>query len=56
MSTLALGSLLSLISIVFGSALTMKIEYYRLDDMTFFGALRQALSDMKLFPTPRHSE
>jgi uncharacterized membrane protein YedE/YeeE len=56
MSTLALGSLLSLISIVFGSALAMKIEYYRLDDITFFGALRRSLSDMKLFPTPRHSE
>jgi hypothetical protein len=56
MSTLALGSLLSLISIVFGSALAMKIEYYRLDDMTFFGALRQSLSDMKLLPASRHSE
>jgi uncharacterized membrane protein YedE/YeeE len=56
MSTLALGSLLSLISIVFGSALAMKIEYYRLDDMTFFSALTRSLSDMKLLPTPRHSE
>lgn len=50
MSTLAIGSLLSLISIVFGSALTMKIEYYRLDDRSFFSALRQSLTDMKLFP------
>lgn len=56
MSTLALGSLLSLISIVFGSALAMKIEYYRLDDMSFFGALRRSLSDMKLLPASRHSE
>jgi uncharacterized membrane protein YedE/YeeE len=56
MSTLALGSLLSLISIVFGSALTMKIEYYRLDDMSFFAALARSLSDMKLFPTPRRSK
>jgi uncharacterized membrane protein YedE/YeeE len=56
MSTLALGSLLSLISIVFGSALTMKIEYYRLDDMSFFAALGQSLSDMKLFPTSRPAE
>ncbi|MDH3615736.1 MAG: YeeE/YedE family protein [Gammaproteobacteria bacterium] len=56
MSTLALGSLLSLISIVFGSALAMKIEYYRLDDMTFFGALGRSLSDMKLLPASRHSE
>jgi uncharacterized protein len=50
MSTLAIGSLLALVSIVFGSALTMKIEYYRLDDLSFFAALRQSLADMKLFP------
>ena len=50
MSTLALGSLLSLLSIVFGSALTMKVEYYRLDDEGFFTALRQALTDMRLLP------
>jgi uncharacterized membrane protein YedE/YeeE len=53
MSTLALGSLLSLISIIAGSALTMKIQYYRLDDMTFLSALRQSLADMKLFPGAR---
>jgi hypothetical protein len=53
MSTLALGSLLSLLSIVFGSALTMKVEYYRLDDFGFFAALRRALSDMRLLPAPR---
>ena len=50
MSTLALGSLLSLLSIVFGSALTMKVEYYRMDDEGFFSALRQALTDMRLLP------
>jgi uncharacterized membrane protein YedE/YeeE len=50
MSTLALGSLLSLISIVFGSALAMKVEYYRLDDMGYLRALRLSLSDMKLLP------
>ena len=50
MSTLALGSLLSLVSIVFGSALTMKIQYYRLDDLGFLAALRQSLADMRLFP------
>ena len=50
MSTLALGSLFSLLSIVFGSALTMKVEYYRLDDEGFFSALRQALVDMRLLP------
>jgi hypothetical protein len=53
MSTLALGSLMTLVSIIFGCALAMKFEYYRLDDMTFFGALRQSLSDMRLFPAPR---
>ncbi|MGB5512532.1 MAG: YeeE/YedE family protein [Woeseiaceae bacterium] len=55
MSTLATGSLLSLVSIIFGSALTMKIEYYRLDDQTFRAALRQSLADMKLFPGGRES-
>jgi len=50
MSTLAFGSLLTLVSIIFGSALTMKVEYYRLDDMGFAAALRQALSDMRLLP------
>jgi len=54
MSTLALGSLMALISIIFGSALTMKIQYYRLDAQGgvggFVSALRQALVDMRLFP------
>ena len=53
MSTLALGSLLTLVSIVFGSALTMKHEYYRLEDLGFFAALRQSLADMRLFPGGR---
>jgi uncharacterized membrane protein YedE/YeeE len=55
MSTLALGSLMALISIIFGSALTMKVEYYRLDDLGFMAALRHALADMKLLPAPRGS-
>jgi len=53
MSTLALGSILSFISIVFGSALTMKIQYYKLvyeDEASFFKALITALVDMKLLP------
>jgi len=50
MSTLALGSLLSLTSIIFGSALTMKVDYYLMDEQGFFSALRQALADMRLFP------
>jgi uncharacterized membrane protein YedE/YeeE len=53
MSTLALGSLLSLVSIVFGSALTMKIEYHRLDDKSFLAAVRQSLIEMRLLPGPR---
>ena len=55
MSTLASGSLLSLVSIIFGSALTMKLQYYRLDDQSFWAALRQSLADMKLFPGGRTS-
>ena len=50
MSTLALGSLMALISIIFGSALMMKIQYYRLDDESFLSALRHSLADMRLFP------
>lgn len=53
MSTLALGSLLSLVSIVFGSALTMKIEYHRLDNKSFVAALRQSLVEMRLLPGSR---
>ena len=53
MSTLALGSLLSLVSIVFGSALTMKVEYHRLDDKSFLAAVRQSLIEMRLLPGPR---
>ena len=56
MSTLATGSLIALISIIFGCALTLKVEYYRLDDMTFFGALRQSLSDMHLLPASRQQD
>lgn len=50
MSTLALGSLMALASIIFGSAFTMKIDYYLMDDEGFFSALRCTLSDMHLFP------
>ena len=56
MSTLAMGSLISLISIIFGCALAMKIEYYRIDDMTFLSAVRQTLSDMHLFPAARQRD
>jgi len=53
MSTLALGSLLTLVSIIFGSALTMKVIYYRLDGLGAFGAIRAGLADMRLVPRSR---
>ena len=52
-STLAIGSILTFLSIVFGSALTMKIQYYKLvyeDEASFFKALLNSLVDMKLLP------
>ncbi len=56
MSTLAAGSLLTLASIVFGSALTMKTEFHLLDDAGLPRALRLALSDMRLAPRPGDNE
>ena len=53
-STLALGSIITFISIVFGSALTMKIQYYKMcyeDEATFMKALITSLVDMKLLPS-----
>jgi len=49
-STLALGSFLTFFAIVFGAALTMKVQYYMLDEQGFFGALRTALADLRLMP------
>ena len=49
-STLALGSILTFASIVFGSALTMKVQYYLMDEQGFFGALRSSLADLRLMP------
>ncbi len=54
MSTLALGSILTFISIIFGSALTMKIQYYKIcyeEEATFAKAFITALVDMKLLPS-----
>lgn len=53
-STLAIGSFLALVSIIFGSALTMKIQYYKLvyeDEASIFKALSASLADMKLWPS-----
>jgi uncharacterized membrane protein YedE/YeeE len=56
MSTLALGSVMTLAAIIFGAALTMKVQYYMLDELGFFRALRAALADLKLMPAARKAE
>ncbi len=53
-STLALGSFMALVSIIFGSALTMKVQYYMLDDGFWF-SLHQSFADMHLLPKPANS-
>lgn len=45
-STLALGSFIAAFFIVVGSALTMRVQYHRMDDMSFFGALGVGLADV----------
>jgi len=52
-STLAVGSFLALIAIVFGCAITMKVQYYKLvyeEEASFVKALVAGLADMKLLP------
>jgi uncharacterized membrane protein YedE/YeeE len=52
-STLALGSFIAFAGIVFGSAMTMKIQYYKMvyeEEATFCKAFTTALVDMKLLP------
>ncbi|MCU7834281.1 MAG: YeeE/YedE family protein [gamma proteobacterium symbiont of Taylorina sp.] len=52
LSTLALGSILAFVSIIFGSALTMKIQYYQMlyEEASFFAALITALVELRLLP------
>jgi len=53
LSTLALGSIITLVAIIFGSALTMKIQYYKIvyeDEASFAKAFITALVDMRLLP------
>lgn len=53
LSTLAMGSVLTLLAIIFASALTMKIQFYKMvyeKDASFFKALLSSLVDMKLLP------
>ncbi|MFO7954608.1 YeeE/YedE family protein [Thioalkalivibrio sp.] len=52
-STLALGGFLTFIMIVFGAALTMKIQYYKMvyeDEASLGKALVTSLVDMRLLP------
>jgi hypothetical protein len=52
-STLAIGSFITFAAIVLGSALTMKVQYYKLvyeEDASFAKALVAGLCDMKLLP------
>jgi hypothetical protein len=53
-STLAIGSFLAFGSIVLGSALTMKVQYYKMvyeDEATFFKSLVTGLVDLRLLPS-----
>jgi len=52
-STLALGSFMALGSIIFGSALTMKVQYYQMvydEEATFMAAFMSSLVDMHVLP------
>lgn len=52
-STLALGSFIALIAIILGSALTMKVQYYKMvyeEEASFGKALVASLADLKLLP------
>jgi hypothetical protein len=52
-STLAIGSFITFAAIVLGSALTMKVQYYKMvyeEDASFATALVAGLCDMKLLP------
>ena len=54
-STLALGSILALITIMFGSAITIKVSYYKMmyedeNEGGFFAYLLSALVDFRMLP------
>jgi len=51
-STLAIGSIITLLSIIFGASLMMKIEYYRAvyEESGFVDLLKNALIDLKVLP------
>ena len=53
-STLAIGSIMAFASFIFGSALTMKIQYYKMvyeSEASYFAAFVTALVDMKMLPS-----
>jgi len=51
-STLAIGSFITFFAIIYGSAITMKVQLYKMvyDDSSFFSALLTALVDLHLLP------
>jgi len=51
-STLAIGSIITLISIIFGASLMMKIEYYKAvyEDSSFSELLKNSLIDLRVLP------
>jgi len=52
-STLAIGSFITLISIIIGCALTMKVEYYKMvyeEEASFGKALVAGMADLRLLP------
>lgn len=52
-STLAIGSFLALFAIIFGCAITMKIQLYKMvyEDASILSSLLTGLADMKLLPS-----
>ena len=48
MSTLAAGSLIAVACIIFGSAITMKVEYHMLDEKGFLAALGAGLKELAM--------
>ena len=47
-STLALGSFIAAISIVIGSAVTMRVQYHRMDEMGFFKSIGTGMADIAM--------
>ena len=53
LSTLAVGSLIVLVAIIFSSAVTLKVQYYKLayEDASFVDALFSGLVDVRVLPS-----